>query len=44
MVVAPFYADSIRQQLKRLNSKPGPSAGEKGEQGVVWEVKRRGKN
>ncbi len=38
LVVAPFYADSIRQQLKRFKLQSWPiGCTEKGPQGVVWE-------
>jgi phosphoribosylformylglycinamidine cyclo-ligase len=37
LVVAPFYADSIRQQLKRFKLQSWPiGRAEKGPQGVVW--------
>ncbi|MGD0655039.1 MAG: phosphoribosylformylglycinamidine cyclo-ligase [Thermoguttaceae bacterium] len=38
LVVAPFYAESIRQQLKRSKLQSWPiGRAEKGPQGVVWE-------
>jgi phosphoribosylformylglycinamidine cyclo-ligase len=38
LVVAPFYADSIRQQLKRSKLQSWPiGRAEKGPRGVVWE-------